>query len=181
MKDLYKHALYKAISCLLTFVVMFYTIGCQNYFLVTKVPNNNIADIENIGDSNKLIIIHRQNVTYYLNDVTVDSTSVSGILSLPTSTFDYKYLHWDHKYKASDRKNIDAVHVYLTYSHPKLNPGMIKIDSKYIANIDIVEKNTEKTVISHIIGWASISLVVAPIMAAIAGYPVYLGGNIFNR
>ena len=158
-------------------MMIFNSVSCRNYFLVKGIPNNNITEIENIKDQKKPVVIHWHNSTYDLNEVTIDSTSISGLLSLSTSTFEYRYqTHgWNKVYKRAERNNINTAHIYLLYSHPKLNPGLIKIDSKDINKIEIVEKNSVKTTLSHVFGWSGIAFGVFVIIELIVNPPVSLG------
>lgn len=161
MNDVQKLKRYKIISCILSLIMLFQAVGCKNYFLVEKLPNN-ISNIE--SSTYKSVIVHWHNSSYDLNDITVDSTSISGLLDLLTNEFDYKLHSWDQEYKAKDKNYINALHIYLTYTYPKLNSGTIKIYPKDITKIEFVKKNARKTTISHILGWTCISVFVAIIV-----------------
>ena len=172
----FKPVFHKIISCILATSMLFYSVGCKNYYLIEKVPDDSISEIKKFNDPQKSIVVHWYNSTYDLKEVTVDSTLCSGFLSLSENDFDYRYntKSWNKKYKRADRDNINVVHIYLLYSHMRPETGFVKIDSKYISKIEIIKKNTAKTTMSHLLGWAGISLSVALIVGVAVSHPVYL-------
>ena len=170
----FRSVLCKLVSCILSINMIFFSVGCKNYYMTEKVPNNNFSEIENLIDPLKPIIVHWYNSTYDLKEVTVDSSSVSGMLSLSDNTFDTRFTtySWNKVYKKAEKNYINTVHIYLRYSHPKPEPGLIKINSKYISRIDFVKKDAGKTTMSHILGWGGISFFAAIIVALIIDPPV---------
>ena len=172
----------KIISCILSIHMIFYSVGCKNYYMIENVPKNDISEIENMPDPLKPVVVHWYNSIYNLEEATVDSSFISGIISLSDNTFDtmFNTYSWDKVYKKADRDNINAVHIYLLYSHTEPEPGLIKIDSKYIRRIEYVKKDAGKTTKSHILGWAGMSVIAALIIAAIIDPPVYVSFPSFS-
>lgn len=173
----------KAFAFILALVMMFYGVGCKNYFIITNMPKDNISEIEHHYDSKKPIVVHWYNSTFDLTDVTFDLTSLSGMLSLSEKTYDYKFLYssLDKVYKSNEVYNINTIHVYLLYSNLKPEPGKVTIESKYISKIEIIEKDKAKTTRSHLLGWGSLAVLGAIIVAIAINPPVgNLSFPVFN-
>lgn len=131
--------------------MLFYIAGCKNYYKVGSVSKENLATIDNIGDMYRTVFIHWHNDSYNLNEVSVDSASISGNIEFSENVFDYQH-QYNNRYKNAEKNIIDDVHIYLRYSFPMPNPGMIKIDSKYINKIEVIERNSGKTIMSYVLG-----------------------------
>lgn len=154
-------------SCVLAASLIFCSVSCKNYFLIRNFPEDDIAEIENSHNIKEPVIVHWYNSTYNLQQVTFDSTFVSGILSLSENKYDYKFQSYlsNRVYKKSERDNINTIHIYLRYSYLQPAPGRIEIDIKDIDKIEIIEKDISRTTKSHLLGWAGITVLVAIIVA----------------
>ena len=177
MKYLSKNAFSRFIFCFLVFTLLICSTSCKNYFLVTEFPNNNIiTGLDNLEKSNSQKVVHHQNLTYNLNEVQIDSTSLSGILSLSTNEFNYRLHEWNHQYKTSDRQKINTSHIFLKYNYPKLSPGFVQFETKDLTKIDVVKKDKKKTTISYLIGLGSIALWFGIMSAVVPSVGLYYWG-----
>ena len=170
----HKPLIRKVFSCILAINIIFPSVSCKNYFSITTVPNDNISELKISNDIKEPVFVHWYNTIYDLKEVTFDSTSVSGIISLSENKLDYKFHSYSSNdiYKRSERNNINTMHIYLLYSYLQPKSGTVTIDSKYIDRIEIIGKNSAKTTKSHLLGWAGITVLVALIVATAINPPV---------
>ena len=178
MKTLHKPTTKWIISMILICITLLYTYGC-NYYKVNNSPSTaiaSIARISNVGTIHKSFFVNTANAVFSLSQIRVDSTSISGILSIPMIAplyNDYRQTRY-----LKDEKNIlNEVHIYLnTYdisqfltnpdSAKTLGPAVIPYSS--IGMVKIVEKDTGKTSASHFFGAMGIIAGVLVIISIIA-------------
>ena len=137
-----------SISYFLISLMLFQSVGC-NYFKVNKVESDFEATINEIGEVHKYFLIHDQNDTYSLSDITIDSTFLHGTLESPQS-IKYNSENRGYRYHKHERDILNEVHFYLNVNAERLDSSSTNIPLSDIKEIRIIEKDTGKTVASYI-------------------------------
>jgi hypothetical protein len=163
MKTLSTPIFKKSISYLLIILTLLHSAGCS-YFRLNNIPDDNVASIHRIDLSNKVFFVHSDNLIYRFRYVEVDSLNISGTLTLETNGYYYKEGR-SYRIKQNEHQILHEVHMYL--KNDGLKTGSAKIPLTNIKEIRIVERDSGKTVASHLFGTLGIIAGVCVIIGVI--------------
>jgi hypothetical protein len=156
----------KRISYFLIALILFYSYGC-NYFKVKNLTPNDIVSIRDIGEMHKYFLVHSESEIFSLNEISIDTTSISGRLSTKTG---YVYYSEGRKYRMNKTENgiLNEVHIYLYENSEDLQLGFAEIPFSSIKSIKIIEKDNGKTTASYVFGGLGIVFGVMVIVTIIS-------------
>lgn len=155
----------KNISIFLIFLMISYTTSCS-YYKVKEVDPYDVPSIKNIGQVYKTMVVHYGDETFLLQDITVDSLSLTGQLTkATTSDFYYDEANKNERFKKKEREILQEVHFYI--SGEQLQPPIAQIPLEDIKEIRIIEPNTGRTIASYVFTTVGVMTAVVAIILVI--------------
>jgi len=155
----------KYISFFLIFIMITYTTSC-NYYKVNEVDPYDVPSINNIGQLHKTMVVHYGDETFLLQDITVDSLSLSGRLAKATPTdFYYSEANKNLQYKTKEKKILQEVHFYI--SGDRIQPPSAQIPLEDIKEIRIIEPDSGRTIASYVFTTVGVAVGVFAIILVI--------------
>jgi hypothetical protein len=138
----------KYISFFLIFLMVTYTSSC-NYYKLNEVDPYDAPSIQNIGQLYKTMVVHYGDETFLLQDITVDSLSLSGRLAEATPTdFYYSEANKNMRFKSKEKEILQEVHFYI--SGDQIQPPLAQIPLEDIKEIRIIEPDSGRTIASYV-------------------------------
>lgn len=138
-----------------------------NYYRTKPVPP---AEVGQLADS-KLFVVHEGGRTWQLNNPRINGEALEGVQAavapdvLPYNTPGQGR---NVRYKTKDRKRVlNIVHIYAA-EQPTAASSAISIPFTSMQRIELVEKNTGKTVASYVLGGIGIGVGVTVVVGIIA-------------
>lgn len=148
-------ALTKFISILLSFLLLFNTVGCGIYYQANKLSAADKPNIDKIGTLHKYFVIHHGDNVFSCSNISADMENISGDIDRISPKF-YFYDDQTSSSKKYDKGVLNEVHIYMKEGSPMPIQGNSKISLQDVKEIRIIEINHGATLFSYILGTAAV-------------------------
>ena len=150
-------------------LLLLHTIGC-NYYQVNRTDSQGLVNLFKMDELQKRYIIHQGDAVYTIQDISADSTKISGTLTA-TDEDDFYYKKDENKkkkYKKSKEGNIlYEVHIYLNPDSELIAAGYQEIPLNQLNEIHIIDKDKGRTTTSYVLGTLGVIVGVVVIVGVI--------------
>jgi hypothetical protein len=156
---LHKSLFSRYLARITLFAFLFQLIACNYYRTRTEDPSA-IKNLYSLSKG-KIFLLHQGSKTWSLTDPVLNGDELEGKLNdVPASLTNYAYTDpvKSHRYQSKDKYNaLNLVHLYIN-EYRQEEGSQVAIPVSSIKRIDIVEKDTGRTIATHVLSTIGITV-----------------------